>query len=359
MHHLATILLRSLEQYESPLSFTGEFLQRWPTAVRQQLTKSRLMQRDGVETQVRCPHCDSACLVDVEWQQRDGGRACPFLNCVHPHGFGMIPLVYEEVERWHFSCQDLVTAIARILDQQAPCDEIIADRLWWLGAHRIEQRDVDIFFARGVHWADAPHLFMQNTRITECVTPLILVPYDIPMTSPFPRTASLRSLASLLRYEDNQIHLRVEQIAGTIRQRTPERQQQVLPIPTHPDTNWLHVIITFANEEYVQIAVGKDQYLRSYAEMGFADLRKPTTPPSELWNHLRLLAKFNGRLGWDTPAVSIKNRQKVSKWISGIRQKLQAVFPDIAGDPFEPYKKVKAYQTKCTLRWAHADHART
>jgi hypothetical protein len=48
--------------------------------------------------------------------------------------------------------------------------------------------------------------------------------------------------------------------------------------------------------------------------------------------------------------VAEKDREKVRKWISAIRQKLKAVFPDIAGDPFEPYKKVKSYQVKCMLR---------
>jgi hypothetical protein len=63
------------------------------------------------------------------------------------------------------------------------------------------------------------------------------------------------------------------------------------------------------------------------------------------------LAKYDGRIGWDTPGVvTVKDRNKVSKWMSGIRQRLQAVFQDITGDPFKPYKTAKAYQVKCMLR---------
>jgi len=68
---------------------------------------------------------------------------------------------------------------------------------------------------------------------------------------------------------------------------------------------------------------------------------------------------------------------KVKKWIGDLRKRLRAVFPDIAGDPFKPYRQAKptgdqfepyllarpkvargqayreanAYETKFVLRW--------
>jgi hypothetical protein len=163
--------------------------------------------------------------------------------------------------------------------------------------------------------------------------------------------AIVRSLTSLLQYEANALQLRQEHLVGTIRSAGTIRQQQIIPIPTPHGTTWYQVLIEFANEEHVHICVGKDRYTRSFAEMGFADLRKPEPTPSELWGHFRTLAKYEGRIGWDTPgAVAEMDRNRVSKWMSAIRQKLLAVFPDIADDPFEPYEKVGAYQVKCVLR---------
>lgn len=356
MHHLATILLRTIEQPLPVLHFTGAFLKQWPQAIRQALLSAKLLHRGGVEEHVRCEYCEDACLMPIQWQASRQGDTRPFIHCRQPDGWGRIPLEPEDVESWQTSFTQLAQVAAGLLGLPAPREELIPDRLWWLGDKVIEHRDVDLFLAKGAHWDDAPHLFMRNGRVRECMTPLILVPHEMPMVSPFPNMAPVRSITSLMRCEANNLQLRHEQLAGTIRGLGRERQQLVIPIPTLPGTAWHQVLIEFANEDYVQVSIGRDKHSRSFAEMGFADLRKPESTPSELWVHFRTLAKYEGRIGWDTPGVvTEKDRKKVSKWMSGIRQRLQAVFPNIAGDPFEQYKKVKAYQVKCCLRWYTSD----
>lgn len=351
MDHLATILLQTIEQPLPVLHFTGAFLKQWPQGIRQALHSAQLLHRGGVEQQIQCDWCADACLADIQWQATGAGDSRPYIRCRQPGGWGRIPLEPDEIESWHTSFAHLAYAVAGFLEFPAPREEVILERLWWLGGKTIERRDVDLFLARGAHWSDAPQVFMRNGRVRECTAPLILVPHEVPVTSPFPTAAPVRSLATLLCCEETHLQLRHEQLAGTVRQMSTERQQVVIPIPTAPGTAWTQVMIEFANEEVVQIHVGNDRHSRTFAEMGFDDLRKPVSTPSELWAHFRTLAKFEGRIGWDTPgAVTEKDRNKVSKWMSGIRQRLQAVFPDIAGDPFEPYKKVKAYQVKCVLR---------
>ena len=88
----------------------------------------------------------------------------------------------------------------------------------------------------------------------------------------------------------------------------------LIPISTPPGTTWSQVMIEFANDDYLQISIGKDRHIRSIVEMGFADLRKPEPTPNELWEHFRTLAKFDGHIGWETSrAVVEKDRDKVRK----------------------------------------------
>jgi len=300
---------------------------------------------------MQCDRCEYACLADVEWQENKQGHHRPYMHCEDPFGWGKIPLEQADVQLWRTSFSHLADVAASLFGFQMPREEVITDRLWWLGGKNIAQRDVDFFLARGAYWDDAFHLFSRNGRLKECANPFVLVPYEVNGPSPFPSKAPVRSLASLLQFDDHQLHLRQEQVAETVRQIGAERQQTMIPIPTPPGTTWSQVLIEFANDDYVQISVGKERQYRSFAEMGFADLRKPVPTPSELWEHFRTLAKYEGRIGWDTAhAVADKDRNKVRKWISAIRQKLRAIFPDIADDPFESYHRARAYQLKCILR---------
>jgi hypothetical protein len=162
-------------------------------------------------------------------------------------------------------------AAAGFLGFHAPREEVIPERLWWLGGKTIERRDVDLFLARGAHWDDASQVFLRNGRVRECMTPLILVTHEVPALSPFPSTAPVRSLTSLLRCEADALQLRQEQLVGTIRSTGSRRQQKIVPIPTPYGTTWYQVLIEFANDDYVQIGIGKERYTRSFADMGFTD----------------------------------------------------------------------------------------
>lgn len=155
--------------------------------------------------------------------------------------WGEIPLDRKDIQLWQTSFNHLANAVAGFLGFDTPREEVIPERLWWLGGKIIAQRDVDIFLARGADWEDAPDLFKRNGRIRESTTPFVLVPCDVPMPSPFPGTALVRSITSLLRVDGHQLQFRHEQIAEAIRQIDPERQQLMIPISTPPGTTWSQV----------------------------------------------------------------------------------------------------------------------
>ena len=179
------------------------------------------------------------------------------ISAIKPWNGELIPLDRKDVQLWHTSFTHLADAVAGLLDFRAPREEVIPERLWWLGGKMIEQRDVDIFLAKGADWEDASQLFTRNGRMRECATPLVLVPCDVPVPSPFPSAAPVRSITSLLQCDGDHLRLRHEQLAETVRHIGAGRQQLIIPIPTSPGTTWSQVLIEFANDDYVQVSIGK------------------------------------------------------------------------------------------------------
>jgi hypothetical protein len=132
----------------------------------------------------------------------------------------------------------------------------------------------------------------------------------------------------------------------------------VIPFPVPPGTEWKQVFISFVNDQTVRIKSVHNIQHRSFDEMGFSDLRAgmAVSRPSELWGVFRQLAKLNGEITFQDSIESFDDPNKVKKWISQIRKKLQDVFPDISGDPFHPYKDAKGYKTRFAISTSPSFH---
>jgi hypothetical protein len=129
------------------------------------------------------------------------------------------------------------------------------------------------------------------------------------------------------------------------------RSEAMRPFPTPPDTRWDQVTIQFLNREDVRITLGSASARRNFAEMGFRDARKQGVQPNQLWDLLRIFAKHDGRIEWRNPLRELRgNRSKIKMRVHELRGRLRACFPGIADkDPFKPYRRVRAYETKFTL----------
>ena len=109
---------------------------------------------------------------------------------------------------------------------------------------------------------------------------------------------------------------------------------------------WEEVTIAFISPQQVQISARRRRIILDFKKMGFEDRRTGTS--DSRWALLRKLAELKGRLDWNSKVEQgVRNRVKAA--VKEIRDRLQAVL-QIADDPFEDYKAVKAYQTKFTLR---------
>ena len=116
-------------------------------------------------------------------------------------------------------------------------------------------------------------------------------------------------------------------------------------MPAIKASSWDEVQITFVSNESIRIQAGDLDKPFSYAELGFKDGRKVDTPDTR-WRTLQKLAQ-HGEISWETDTDQ-KIRNIAQKAIQDIRKKLKEI-TGLEDDPFEPYRKVKAYRPKFKL----------
>jgi hypothetical protein len=140
---------------------------------------------------------------------------------------------------------------------------------------------------------------------------------------------------------------------ASILSRSVKRTPNVFP--RLPDLRWEEVTIEFTSNESVKIAARGRSKSFGFAEIGFADARQVGSPDPQ-WTMLQYIARHNGRLSWSDKAdAGVRHGAKTK--IKVIRRRLKAVM-HIDDDPFEPYRKVKAYMPKFTITDSSASQHR-
>jgi len=119
-------------------------------------------------------------------------------------------------------------------------------------------------------------------------------------------------------------------------------------IPNFPkDLRWEQISIRFLNEHEVIIKAADKQLQSTYELMGFQDEKRKL--PNKQWVLLRSLAMKNGELSWENNNnMSLQETNSVKKQKQLLATGLKAYF-QISNDPFEDYKKEKAYKIKLSL----------
>lgn len=150
--------------------------------------------------------------------------------------------------------------------------------------------------------------------------------------------------------------------------------KKIIPIALPSDARWEDIIIEFVDRHSVKIKCKNKTFRRDYKDMGFEDSR--ARKPNKQWEFLYLLAENNEEISWGKSSFGkmanirkteqdfgyefdedtsqnkgfsiIKTPDKTKKTKQLLSQTLKAVFP-IEGDPFFPYKEVKAYKIRLKL----------
>ncbi|MFX0205461.1 MAG: hypothetical protein ACFFDT_05700 [Candidatus Hodarchaeota archaeon] len=125
------------------------------------------------------------------------------------------------------------------------------------------------------------------------------------------------------------------------------RLQPIKPFPTPPGTSWYDVSIRFLSNETAELIAKGEREGKNFAEMGFMDKR--SEKPDILWFTLIFLAKNRGEISWESQGLPLKVNRNLKSYIKDIRKRLIHLF-EINDDPFESYRKVKAYRTKFKIK---------
>ena len=346
------MVLQSLDAASNAL-FGYDDVVDWPAGTLEALTEAGVLSTAQHARSVICDGCDEACREDLEFVEgHAGGLVRAYVVCRLRDDIGRVAVPLERLQRWAVDPNALAKVLAELVNAYGAVEELVRDRLWWLGQSKVRGRRVDVFLAVGAARPDADRVLGNVERVKECSSPLILVPWDSPLRSVFGIAAKALSLARLLTFEDGSLCIDRPEIEKAIGKEPAKRTQDVVPFPTPDGLTWQRLLIEFQNDEVVKIEAGSVVDHKTFADMGFADRRKKSEEPDKLWVVFRVLAKEEGRIRWgDDSEIPPAQRENLKTNVSDIRKRLRAYFPTIPGDPFKPYRKVKAYETKFVLRW--------
>lgn len=331
---------------------TYDDVMRWSDAERSALLGEWL--RDGGEVlQYTCTQCERECTEDVHWVSGVVGTPSQaFITCAG--ALGRVYLRPEELRQWVVDRRLISDSLSRMLATKGDLQEVITGRLWWLGRRELRGRQVAVYLAMGTGRRDAGMVYA-GTLGTQSTPQLVLVPGTLPSSSLFGAAAIVLSLSQIVEFAPTGLRLDMAAVEQAIPKSRARVAPEVVPFRTDPGTTWDRIMMEFLDDETVRVSVpGRAPEERSFVGMGFQDHRKAGEQSDALWELLRLLAKEQGQLGSEDSArvIPAATFGKVKKWIADIRKRLHALFPDVGGDPFKPYRKVKAYETKFILRWA-------
>jgi len=114
------------------------------------------------------------------------------------------------------------------------------------------------------------------------------------------------------------------------------------------DLRWEEISIQFLNEHEVIVKARDDTLQATYETMGFQDERRKL--PNKQWQFLRLLSLKNGEISWENnQGLPLKQINSIKKQKQLLSEALKAYFQVSSDEPFDDYKKEKAYKIKLTL----------
>ena len=338
--------------------FGADDVAGWPRATFQALVDGGLLRQIEDASFVTCDGCDEQCDEEVIYVNRgDCGPPDAYIACHRREDIGRVRVPLERLRRWAVDVSSLAGMLARELGAHGAAEEILPGRLWCLGRPAIGARRVDVFLARGLTWADAEARFLDVGRVAECSTALILVPFQVPASSPLGPDAKVVLLRRLLTVNDRALSLDMTGLQAAIGKGRARRVQAVIPFATPEGCTWSQVMIEFVSDRLVKIVAGSVVDHKDFADMGFRNSRKSKVheepEPDKLWEFFRAFASQEGCISWrDELDVPRDERHKVKKQVSDLRKRLRAYFPRIPADPFEPYRSLQAYKTRFILRLA-------
>ncbi len=316
-------------------------MRRWRPGDLDALTTAGLLHVGEFATSVICPGCPEACIRPVELVGGGDEPLSAFVICDQRDDMGRIEVPRERLKQWQVTAPGVAEWLAEELGASGGVEEIVKERLWWLGRAAFRAGRSDVFLAAGAHHADAANALWSARRFQECSRAVVLSLWQPPAQDlPGKAAVSLPRIVSVdengLTFDREVIEAEVARVFG----RSVFRGQR---FPTPPGTTWeqVSIVITADGDEAV-VTAGSVTEPASPARMGLAYARNPAKFTKE-WGVLLLLAK-HGRVGpEDSEARLIAPKQ-----VQRLKEKLRRFF-GITEDPFEPYRQARGYEPRFAL----------
>jgi hypothetical protein len=332
---------------ENGAIFSAEELEEYPPETIDSLKGARLLTRAGYRKTVECDGCEQACFVSV-FQSRRLEHGVPprfFIACEEREEVGRIPVSPATLEQWQIDIYQFVQLLTSTLGVKAEPEEIIPRQVFNLGSLTLKRKVRTLIFVAN------QQIFQANlgNDAVQGANPVFLIGAGQMGVENIAGGFAI-PLASILIDPETGINVDVEGLSALLSSSNKQaKRSDLVPLRPPKGTKWSQVIITFIDQETVQIKAPEFGETRRFDSMGFADGRKQSTP-SQLWEIFRVLAQFNGELNYTESSQSFSDPEKLKSWVSQIRKKLQAAFPNISGDPFLPYKTSHGYKTRFSFQ---------
>jgi len=330
---------------EGEETLSVEEIEAWPPGDVAALKRLKIVKKATPAKVIVCPGCEEACLMPVHVCPAQDDRALRiFISCDKREDTGRIQIDPAELERWQIDVGRFVSLLAAALGTGHAPDEIIPQQTFYLGALTINRKRRFAIFVCNNEVLNAS---IESDLFHLYPHPFFLVAAGLPGPQEMKQGPAIPLLHVLLLSEKG-LAVDMDELKEALSIKSNMRQD-VIPVQVPVGTDWKQVFISFVNDQAVQIRIAGKTESRAFDEMGFNDARKTESQPSTLWGFFHQMAIMNGEMTFQDSVNSFKDPEKVKKWVSQIRKKLQQVFPNIPDDPFHPYKQAKGYKTRFFL----------
>jgi hypothetical protein len=276
-------------------------------------------------------------------------------------------VIYREQDLWlwRITANAVLKLIAEKLNIKMPADILIPGHLWEIG--KISSR-VRLFLMRDITKNDVIALSSIFNERLKVMRGLVLVPGDLPVPGLLPEQAAAISLNDIVYLDGNKVSINHDLLCKQAEIVAGEKvKQTVIPIEVPANFSWQQVMIEFVSDEDVRILTVGEAELKSFADLGFANVRDGS--PIKSWHLLREFAGHEGVYDINHPSTIYppeKIRQlagagqllqsafsgKLRAALSDLSIKLKELFPGIKGKPFGVYdNKLHQYKSVIKLKW--------
>jgi hypothetical protein len=195
--------------------FTADEVAGWPREALDFFVNQGLLSATTPANTLECDGCEERCFMPVAFVPANAPiKARPFIVCNQRDDIGRVGINPSRLKRWRVEPGLLARIISVLLGIDQTPNELIRQRLWFLGKASLACGATEVFLARGLTWTDAGETFGNNRDLKESISSLIFTPGK--PSNGFLPNASLVSLARLLSIQKGRLALDLESLTRAI-----------------------------------------------------------------------------------------------------------------------------------------------